>query len=217
MKTKWAILALGLALTTAAPTGLQAQQQRGHRGDRAGAHAPGDAGRLGPQLPGVALERRIMQTLDQASELELTEGQVEALEALRLELLEATRSLREQVAVTREAHRATMQRMRDDWQPLPDEPQARAEAIEERQQRMQTLREGLQAAGVQLREQVQEVVDPLRQRYEATVPPSQRPDVRGAERTGRRGPRAMPGVGRGPRHMQGQGHGRGALRARPRT
>jgi hypothetical protein len=219
MKRITAPFLVALALLTAGlPTSLQAQRP-GADGSHRGAHPDGPRlerpGQAGPGMGGpgagaasMQLGMRIRRTLDQAGALGLDDAQREGLESLLTEVEAANRELMAMRQEHMEAREAQMQRIQDAWQPLPDDEAARREALEQREEQMRSLRASFQQLRDVTQERIREATDPLVQRYESIVPPSQRPEM------------PEPGLqGRGQR-QQGQpgmrgGAGRPGMRNRP--
>lgn len=228
-----ALFSIGLSVGGSLPVSAQGP---GYRGPQRGPHSDrprfeqmervrGQMGRngVGAGAESFRLEMRIRRTLDQAGALELDETQRQELEALLGEVETANDELRSLREEHRTAREAAMQRIQDGWQPLPDDEAARLEALEQRE----AQRRSLQASFEQMREvtqaRIRETTDPLVQRYESIVPPSQRPqeaaaalEGRGAEHSGPPGMRG--GMGRrgaagraGPGGRRG-GRGPGAQR-----
>lgn len=173
----WLVLALGLAAT-----GVQAQrvERPGPGPDRA-------------ERPG-RLVRAVQVTLDRAEILGLEADQVAGLEQLRADVLAATSALQEEMQVRRDARRATLRQELQEREPLPAEAEARAQVLRERREEMRERRLARRAEARELRERVATTLDPLVQRYEQLIPPSQRPLLR-TDTTGRRGnaPRGLRG------------------------
>jgi len=223
MKRITAPFLVALALLTAGlPTSLQAQRP-GADGSHRGAHPDGPRlerpGQAGPGMGGpgagaasMQLGMRIRRTLDQAGALGLDDAQREGLESLLTEVEAANRELMAMRQEHMEAREAQMQRIQDAWQPLPDDEAARREALEQREEQMRSLRASFQQLRDVTQERIREATDPLVQRYESIVPPSQRPEMPepGLQDAGRSGPAgdAQPaGHGRSARHGQPAGHG----------
>lgn len=143
------------------------------------------------QGPAGGLPRVIERTLDDAGALGLTEAQVQQLNELRAETLASAERLRAELRPLMDQQRAQMRAWRDEWEPLPSDPEARREAIASRRTEARARMEAARAGGRDLRERMQSAIDPLRQRYEQIVPPSQRPHERAQRgdrgRNGQRG------------------------------
>jgi len=159
----------------------------------------------------AGLPRVIERTLDQSAALGLSEVQVQQLTELRTEALTSAERLRAELRPLVDQQRAQMRAWRNEWAPLPSDPDARREAIESRRTDARARMEAARAGGRDLRERMQSAIDPLRQRYEQIVPPSQRPHEQ-AQR-GDRGRNGQRGQMRNRRPGEGrQGMGQGARR-----
>jgi hypothetical protein len=179
----------------------------------------------GAQLPGVPAEgpgvrpgaggadgalrilRTVDVTLDRAAILGLDEAQVAGLEALRADLTPAVAGLREEMAARRDARREEMRTVRASREPLPVDPEARARVVRERRSEARARQAEVRRERREWRASVALVMDPLVQRYEQLVPPSQRPELlagrRGAALRRDRGPGAS--ATRGGEGWRGEG------------
>lgn len=174
--TRAAAVVLAMAIGT---SGLQAQ--RGPGPDRNAPRGEGPAHLL----------RTVQATLDQARVLGLDETRVDALEQLRDEVLVAGDAVQATRTARRDGRRAEARARMQLREPLPADPDARARVQAERRETRQAQRAEMQATAREERARMAETMDPLVQRYEELVPPSQRPELRAVR--GGRGAAAVPG------------------------
>ena len=186
--------ALALAWVMVA-SGVDAQRPAWGGGPRGGGPGGGEGV--------LQLERTVQATLDRAEIAGLTESQVAELRQLRDEVQAATEVHRAEMLARREAQRQERQAFRGRQEPLPTDPEARAAALGARRAQAEAWQAQARVEAQEFRSRVSATFDPLVQRYEQLVPPSQRPRLdRAAGRDGRPGP--------GARNERGPRSGRGA-------